>query len=1402
MKKLLMILISIFFLQDILAQETYIWYNGNKINLQTILSKRFVLVNNASDTIVLKNQIINNGYIAESFKGFQINTVIPFKSTNPDEKYWTIVETNNYSINLSDSNILYSTPFFLTQDSVLIALSHLFYVKLKTSEDINLLENMATANNVTILGNYKHLPLLYTLSCSKESQGNALEMANSFYESGLFEFTDPDFFGNNLSHSNGTYSSDQWGLFNFGQYGGESGIDINYLSARQITKGNSDIIVAVLDGGVEFGHPDLTNMYPISYDAESDDSPSRIYDAHGTACAGIIGANADNSIGIDGIAPNCPIMSISCKINMNLTSPGGVGKLINAYGFAIDNNVSVINNSWGFYTASAANQSLNYAINNALTEGRNGKGAVLVFASGNNNYSIVDYPSSLSGVITVGAISPCGERKSFTSCDTETTWGSNYGQGLDIVAPGVLISTTDRQGEIGYNSEFDYNNITEGTLISYDYTDNDYTVYFGGTSAACPHVAGVAALMLSVNPNLTSQEVKDIIESTAQKIRGIQEPDGLYDYANSPNRPNGTWNEEMGYGLVDAYAAVKRAACFNEEDLVLEKNVNYDITISNNYFSSGTITIKSGYSLTINNSTLHMSPGAKIIVEPGAKLIVNGGTITSSCPDEFWGAIFVMGDRNQPQTQQHQGYVELNNATIENAKNAISTWYPDNWNTTGGIIKAANTIFRNNLRSVEYLSYNNSNQGLFTNCNFSWDENLFAHDKSQLSHVTMYEVTGVRFTKCYFSKENNEADTILTHGILSENAGFRVTGRFTQDANMPIEKSEFNYLDYGIRASNLSNKIFDVSNTIFNFNSCGVFSSSNRNFSVTESNFNIRPKINPYIAQDGEEIEKVSVGIFSDISSGYTIKKNDFNGISFSSQSFPPTNTLGIGIRNSGGDANMINNNTFTNLYGGSQALGTNRSDNDIIITGLQYSCNTFSNSLYGLYVTKFDANNPNIYGICEEQISLNIPALNFFYDNITADICNSNCPNINYYFTSNILNTGLTLCNDNVQLIDIAPKENTCGTIGTAKTKDEWYYDRDVLREQYAILLFNYNNLLDGGQKDELLDKLQEGWDGDVWAVRDEYLGASPYLSVEVLREMVQSEKLPLAVCTEILLSNPEATQKDEFKAFMYKGENYLTSLSISLIEESWEEKTFRANMESNISAKLTELEMASRSLIVIILTDSLGVNINEYRSVLSEMKSPATRFELADSYIGKQEYPQARESLSSLLGNKNYTDQVERYLEYIDLVEEVGNAHYLSEETLLYLSEYNDAIGSKAKSILYFKGISTDYHPIVVNMENEPKNKLVRTQGSLSDLSNADITVVPNPAKDHIILTYNLPPRQIYTIKIYDNKGIELLTKTLKNNKGVQTIELKNLKSGAYYYTITDSKSVIKSDKIIIVK
>lgn len=119
----------------------------------------------------------------------------------------------------------------------------------------------------------------------------------------------------------------------------------------------------------------------------------------------------------------------------------------------------------------------------------------------------------------VGASDRNGEKADF----------SRYGDQLDVVAPGVDIMT------LGFNDN--------GT---YGYPP------VSGTSFSAPQVAAVAALMLSVNPNLTNTEVNDIIEQTARKV-------GQYSYTTTADRPNGTWNTYMGYGLVDATAAVKAA---------------------------------------------------------------------------------------------------------------------------------------------------------------------------------------------------------------------------------------------------------------------------------------------------------------------------------------------------------------------------------------------------------------------------------------------------------------------------------------------------------------------------------------------------------------------------------------------------------------------------------------------------------------------------------------------------------------------------------------------------------------------------------------------------------------------------------------------------------------------------
>ena len=115
-------------------------------------------------------------------------------------------------------------------------------------------------------------------------------------------------------------------------------------------------------------------------------------------------------------------------------------------------------------------------------------------ATGNDNAPTIGYPAKLTNCIAVGSVSPCDERKNPSSCDGEGWWGSNYGTGIDFLAPGVLMYTTDRLGSSGYDL-------------------GDYTPDFNGTSSATPHAAGVAALVRSYFPAKTNTEIRDLLRA-------------------------------------------------------------------------------------------------------------------------------------------------------------------------------------------------------------------------------------------------------------------------------------------------------------------------------------------------------------------------------------------------------------------------------------------------------------------------------------------------------------------------------------------------------------------------------------------------------------------------------------------------------------------------------------------------------------------------------------------------------------------------------------------------------------------------------------------------------------------------------------------------------------------------
>ncbi len=295
---------------------------------------------------------------------------------------------------------------------------------------------------------------------------------------------------------------------------------IGVARAWKVTKGASDVSIAVLDEGVDTKHPALRAAVVGERDFIGDNGNSAMpdgNDAHGTACAGIIVARGKTA---GGIAPKCSLLA--ARIAMD----DGTGHWVfddYATADAIDwswrSGAAVLSNSWGGGLPSDA---ISRAFGRARTQGRGGKGAVVCIAAGNDQAPI-DFPGDLPGYVTVGASNPKDERKTRTSSDGENWWGSNHGPTMWLLAPGVFIHTPDISGAAGYDP-------------------GDYTTTFNGTSAATPHVAAAAALMIAINPRLAASDVRMLLSSSAKRIAGQT-----------------GFTNELGHGRLDIGAAVVAA---------------------------------------------------------------------------------------------------------------------------------------------------------------------------------------------------------------------------------------------------------------------------------------------------------------------------------------------------------------------------------------------------------------------------------------------------------------------------------------------------------------------------------------------------------------------------------------------------------------------------------------------------------------------------------------------------------------------------------------------------------------------------------------------------------------------------------------------------------------------------
>jgi len=357
------------------------------------------------------------------------------------------------------------------------------------------------------------------------------------------------------------FFSKQWHLENPGTEFGLADADIDATAAWAVTLGDG-VRLGMFDDSCDIQHEDLKDNYvgvgddiTIQGNAPGfdDPSPKSLGDNHGTAVMGLAVASA-NTMGVRGVAPEAHFTA-----SRGLGSVTTFEQIASAYTFARQQNVDVHINSWGFDSAlTALPAPIEDAIDTAFNEGRDvdgtgpnrPRGMVVVFSAGNGVFGVGRELEAGQFIATLPTVIGVGASNVF---DQVTTY-SDFGPEIDVIAPGGdfngLITTTDNDDLAGYVDP----GFNDGGFDSFSGTlDIDptglYHGFFSGTSASCPITAGVAALILSVNPNLTATDVRVILEHTADKVNST---DAAY---------HGITNRSLryGYGRINAGLAVKAA---------------------------------------------------------------------------------------------------------------------------------------------------------------------------------------------------------------------------------------------------------------------------------------------------------------------------------------------------------------------------------------------------------------------------------------------------------------------------------------------------------------------------------------------------------------------------------------------------------------------------------------------------------------------------------------------------------------------------------------------------------------------------------------------------------------------------------------------------------------------------
>jgi len=550
---------------------------------------------------------------------------------------------------------------------------------------------------------------------------------------------------------------------------------MNVPCAWSLTHGDPSMSVAVVDIFFNNSNEDLQGKF------SSLNNCNPIYNGcgHGFATSGAVSAIVNNGFCSAGTGYNTKVAGYCVAAGCTSGNPGS--GIWDAY----QDGHKII--SVSFSDAQLTLSEAQEMVDNGVT--------LVVTAYGNNNQSI----RGINGVIHVGQADINRNHEDYPI--------GEFTPGVDIYA--LCIDVVRLQA---------FNQCSVGT---------------GNTSFGAPSVAGIVALMKSVNPCLTPADIENIIKATHSGLP-----------ANASN-----YNGQITAGIIDAYAAVQMAQTYQGTDVVISQNTIYDT----DKVISGDLVIESGAQLTVNSTaTLKFNEGSRLLVKRGAKLVVDGGTLTINCGSK-WLGIRVEGNANDGQALSHlvmptatqAGTVVLiNGATISKAVEGISMdLYDYGWpamqNYWGGLVYANNANFIDNWRACSFMKNIGIERSKFLNCTF----------KSEKYGVTIWDADGVEFVGndfkqysatgivAYDANINVHTNNIFTGSQYSKSISLVQT--IMADNGSIINNNVFDGGLYGVHSQASNNRsTLMISNNSFNGTEYGSYQSGLTNSELISNDFN------------------------------------------------------------------------------------------------------------------------------------------------------------------------------------------------------------------------------------------------------------------------------------------------------------------------------------------------------------------------------------------------------------------------------------------------------------------------------------------------------------------------------------------------------------------------------------